>query len=468
MLKTNLITVIRSLSQLERRELALFITSNSINKRQDVLALYNYISNYVDKSPIKLKKPNVFKQLFPHQEYDEKQIRYLISFLNKALERFLINKELENDEVQGRIYLLQAYRRKRISKSFYKSVKQTEAIVKKISFRNDEFYEKAFQIEYEKYSFSVNTERNAPRNLQELNDMIDLSYLSKKLRISCVSLAHQSVYKVDYDKGLLNSILQNIEQSTFLKYPIIALYYFYLKAFTTTSGLHYYKKFKIHLKEHADLIPNNELRDIYVLAINYCIKQFNLGDEKYLREVFELYQFSLNNDLLLEHGIISHFAFKNIVGIGLRLKEFEWVDSFIQNYQLNLHSKYRSNYVDYNTAKLWYAQKKHKEAMLKLIKVEYDDLFLNLDVKVLLLKIYYELKEFDVLESHINSFQKYVQRKKLIGYHQENYLNIILLTKKLVELNPHDLQEKKKLKSKILATKALGERNWLLNQIEVS
>jgi len=466
MLKSNLIKLIRTLNKQETRELSLFIHSVHHSKRKEVIAIFNYIMEVLDKSPISLNKASISKKLFPSQIYDEKKIRYLISFLNKTVERFLINKELERDELQARIYLLQAYRRKGISKSFYKSIKQTETIVEKIPYRNDEFYEKAYQIEYEKYSFSVNTERNAPRNLQELNNMMDVSYVSKKLRLSCISLAHQSVYKVDYDKGLLNSIIQNMEKSTFLTYPIIALYYYYLKAFASTSDPHYYEKFRMQLEKYAHLIPQNELRNIYVLAINYCIKQFNLGNEKYLREVFELYQFSLKNDLLFENGVLSHFAFKNIVGIGLRLEEYDWVNSFIQNYQLALHAKYRTNYVDYNTAKLWYAQKRYKDAMLKLIKVEYDDLFLNLDAKVLLLKIYYELKEFDVLESHINSFQKYVQRKKLISYHQKNYLNIILFTKKLVELNPYNTKEKTNLRVKILATKALAERDWLIHQLD--
>ena len=84
------------------------------------------------------------------------------------------------------------------------------------------------------------------------------------------------------------------------------------------------------------------------------------------------------------------------------------------------------------------------------------------------LKIYYELQEFDVLESFLNSFRTYVNRKKQSGdlrsYHQENYLNIIRLTQKLLTYNPFDKKEKAKLKDEIEKTK-VTERKWLLDQL---
>ena len=37
----------------------------------------------------------------------------------------------------------------------------------------------------------------------------------------------------------------------------------------------------------------------------------------------------------------------------------------------------------------------------------------------MLLKIYYELQEYEVLDSFLHSFNVFLQRKKLIGYHKE-------------------------------------------------
>jgi len=84
------------------------------------------------------------------------------------------------------------------------------------------------------------------------------------------------------------------------------------------------------------------------------------------------------------------------------------------------------------------------------------------------MKTYYELYEYDALESFLNSFRTYVNRKKQSGdlrsYHQENYLNIIRLTQKLLTYNPFDKKEKSKLREEFEKTK-VTERKWLLDQL---
>ena len=55
----------------------------------------------------------------------------------------------------------------------------------------------------------------------------------------------------------------------------------------------------------------------------------------------------------------------------------------------------------------------------------------------------------------------------LLQHHKENYLNIISITQKLLEINPYDKEDRKKLKDKIEETKALGERDWLLEKINL-
>ena len=58
----------------------------------------------------------------------------------------------------------------------------------------------------------------------------------------------------------------------------------------------------------------------------------------------------------------------------------------------------------------------------------------------------------------------FIRRNKIIGYHQENYLNLIQFTKKLMESNPYDKKEITTIKKEIEATKAIAEKDWLLGQ----
>ncbi|MFT4665437.1 MAG: hypothetical protein ACI8YQ_002556 [Polaribacter sp.] len=76
--------------------------------------------------------------------------------------------------------------------------------------------------------------------------------------------------------------------------------------------------------------------------------------------------------------------------------------------------------------------------MQLLTKVEYDDLFLNLGSKLILLKIYFETKEWDALDSLLSSFKIFLYRKTVMEYHKDNYQNITDLTRELSILGEHN------------------------------
>lgn len=54
------------------------------------------------------------------------------------------------------------------------------------------------------------------------------------------------------------------------------------------------------------------------------------------------------------------------------------------------------------------------------------------------MKIFYELEEYDLLEFDLQAIGTFIRRKKVMGYHRENYLNTVQFTRKLLETNPLD------------------------------
>ena len=47
---------------------------------------------------------------------------------------------------------------------------------------------------------------------------------------------------------------------------------------------------KKHLNQVSEIFPDDELRDICVLAINFCIRQLNAGERQYIQEAFNRYR----------------------------------------------------------------------------------------------------------------------------------------------------------------------------------
>ncbi|MCP3932594.1 MAG: hypothetical protein GY705_26285, partial [Bacteroidetes bacterium] len=274
------------------------------------------------------------------------------------------------------------------------------------------------------------------------------------------------VYKTEYAIGLIHEVLEYVEKNNFLRFPAIAIYYYGYLALTNPIEEHYFKNLKETIFEYGHLFSHSEVRDIYLMAINYCIGRMNAGEKSYIRETFELYREGLKKEILFEENQLSRWTFLNIVSTGANLEEYDWVENFIHQYQDYLGEKHRQSFVHYSLARLNFERKDYTSAMRLLVQADYDDILINLNAKTMLFKMYYEQDELNALESLLESMRTYMQRKKVIGYHKANYRNIIQFTKKLVRINPYDEKGKKTLKKEIEAANPLTERKWILEQLE--
>lgn len=203
-----------------------------------------------------------------------------------------------------------------------------------------------------------------------------------------------------------------------------------------------------------------------LMAINYCVRQLNAGNEHYFHEVHELYKVGLDTKTLLNNGVLSPLTYFNIVISGLKINALDWVAWFIPQYKNNLERKYRDSAYSFNMARLHYARHNYGEALLMLQKANYRDLLTNLAAKTLMLKIYYEQGEFEVLDSHLDAMIHFLRRKRVIGYHRENYLNIIRVTKRLLALPKSNGPARELLRGFIESTDPLTERKWFLEAIK--
>ncbi len=462
MYNSDLCQVMQFLPPEKRRALRKFIDSPYHNQREDVRRLFRYL----DRESAAPGKQAAFEAVFPGEAYDDQRMRYAMSFLLKTIERFLICEEATADAVAAELHLAKAYRQMGLEKMTRRSMARARTLHERTALHDAVFYERGYLLEAEELEFTQTHKRTAARNLQQVNHALDLSYLAKKLRQSCTALVHGAVANVEYDSGLLDLVLGYLESAPWLdEHPAIALYFYFYQA-ATRGDEAYFSKLKKGIAEAGEQLPEEELRALLFLAINFCIQRFNRGEERYLEEVFGLYRGGLEQGLLLIGGQLSRFTFKNIAGIAIRLGAYDWTEAFIEEYGPAVEAAHRRNYTDFSLAKLYHARQDYPRAMQLLHGVEYEDLFLNLDAKVLLLKIYFEQGETEALDNLLQSFQRFLQRKrKDLGYHRENYLHFARLMGKLLQLPPGDREGLERLRREIGETKALAEREWLMERV---
>lgn len=467
MTQSLLLQLIESLDRKQMRALGKFVRSPSFNQRADVVALYEYLWDCLWIYNIEPSKEKAHAALFKKEKpYDDHKIRMAMSFLHKAAEKFLVIHHLLEDQVAIKTKLVQIYREKNLPKHFDRALKEVTALQQRNPYRNAAFYQANHLISLENYQHNAAQKRTGALNLQAVNNNLDIAFIAQKLRQTCLSLAHQTVYKTEYHFGLLKDLLSYVEHQGLLNTPAIAVYYHCYFAHTQTEGHHHFQSFKHLIFKHVDLFPDSEIRDLYLLAINYCVKRYNEGNPAYLKDQLELYQKGLEQKTLLRDGIISRFTYRNTVTLGLILKEYDWVEPFIYKYKNTLDKNYRESMFSFCLAQLEYSRQHYDKALQLLQKSEYTDLLLNLSAKTVLLKIYYELNELDLLEAHLEAMKIFLRRKKIMGYHKENYSNLIRFTKKILELQPYDIKSRNLLRQEIEDMRSVAEKAWLREQLD--
>jgi len=467
---SRLIEILRVFNKREIRNLRKWIISPIGNQREDVILLFEcLLKDERYQMNNSLSKTDIFDQVYNNVLYDDAKMRQLVFFGMKTLEEYVIYQELRKDEIKARIALADFYRERKLDKIYQKNFKILRKLHEDHPYRNCDFLKNEYLIQEEEYISSSRSKRSISLNLQEVSDSLHQTFIAEKLRQSYLMLAHQSVYQTDYKIGLIDEILKEVGQNeVLLNTPAIALYYYGYKSNTEKENTTHFKNLKKNIFKHGHLFPKGELRDISMMAINYCIGQMNRGKDKFIREAFELYQQGFKNGIFLYNNFVSPWTFHNVVVAGLKLKDFPSVQNFINDNQIYLEDKYRESFVNYSFALFYYEKGDYSKAMNYLLHYEHDEMLINLRVKIMLLKIYYQQDEINALESLLGSMRTYLSRKKIMGYHKEGVKNIIRLTKKLLKVKPYDKVQKEKLETLIKEANPLttSDRNWLLTQLE--
>lgn len=461
---STLIRLIRSFSPVELRDVRKFLLSPFFNQRQDLIALFEYLVRHSDA-----RKEDVFRHLFGKSAPLEGQkLRLLMSYLHNLLEQYIAVKELTADRLGAQLHLAAGYRKRNMPDAFDRVQKILEKNLETQALRNAAYYDFQYKLKWEEHQMRYMQNPTEVSRLRELSGTADVVYLAQKLRLICLLTAHQTVYQSDFSTSWEAELIARAELPDFAAIPAIAVYLHCYRMLRHPSEEAHFQQFKLLLLEGSDRYSAEEMHGLFILAINYCVRRLNAGGDRYFREAFDLYKEGLAKGHIFEAGVLSRFTYHNVVAIGLRLGELDWVRYFIGEYKNRLEKIYRESAYSYNLARIEYERGRHDEVLGLLQKANYRDPLLNLAAKTLLLKIYWELREHDLLQSHLDAMRNYINRKHVIGYHRTNYLNIIRYTEKMMRLNFLDKTAIQALRESVDKEEVLTEKVFFQKMLAVS
>lgn len=479
MLNTKAIRLFQAFAPDERRLLKKFVHSPAHNSNRSISIFYDFLDSKKKLSEAVLKREKVFEAVFPNQPFDDLILRRLLSDFFRILEDFIIWQKRENRGAQRALLLSKFCRERHLNELAAGYLATAESENQQAEQRSGWFQLEKYQILEER--FRQHGARTEALNIQEMSDALADFFSVEMLRIACTATSHRAVFKTDYSLPFLEKVLadceakfENQNSKTETQNPKLIpqnsklhLYFVSFGCLSDATRVDKFSELKSLLGTAPDWLDAQELGEVFIYAINFCIRRLNMGDTAFFREVFDLYKIGLAREVFLEAGQLSRFTFKNIVSAALKLGELAWVRDFIEKYAPLLAAEFRESYRSFCLARYFYDLRAFDEAQSQLQNLQSDDVFLELDARILGMKIWFQTHEWRLLQAFFKTFSQFISRKKMLAYHAENYRNILFFAQKVAVwqsgqrvLNELDLEN---LRLEIEKTQPLTEKEWLLS-----
>ena len=480
MLSHKVFTVLRAFSKKEMTRFAEMVESPYFNKHTDTQKLVRYLAKiYPNFDEKYCQREKMLKKLFPKHPKGQAHLALVFTYTRRLLETFLVQEQLKEEMPYQSLLLLRDLRQRKCNNLYEKLLDQrSQAEQERLS--HDAayyFWQSQLAQESDTYYTQVLEQRKEDRSLELKEHNLDRYYMVEKLKDAVEMHIRKNILKVDYSARMLEAVLREVRDNldAYVKIPAIYIYYLLYQMATRQENRYYYEAMSL-LELHQSHFNQTDLVNIYNYLQNYCIARINQNDRVFLGELFKLYQAQLKQEVLIEDGYLSEWHYKNIVTTAVRLGELDWVKQFIEHYKHKLSPQAADNAYRFNLAAYYHAKGQYGKVLPLLIQVEYSDQRYNLGAKALLLRTYYELGEFEALNSLTDSFKQYLHRNKLMADSRRNgYYNLFRFTRKAAQIratrdftSANKLQKDlQKLRNDIDKAAAIFNQGWLEEKVNL-
>jgi len=449
------------------KEFSAFASFGLHNKNEKLSYITNKFTEAIANNNINaIDKCKLHKHLFKTKEYNDLQMRHLFTEVYELALNYISFSSFKNDRFQKSQYLLQHLNQPSLTKHFNHELKRTAKTLSSQIIKDKDYYYQQFSIQ-QLISMHTSSEqaRTGNSNNQNLHKYLDAYYVIQKLMLACAELNNQLVVKNENDEQAFMPDNTLIEKC--IDIPLVRIYNQLYHLLQNPNNNDEYDLLKNIIETESKSLSKKDLKQLYSFLLNFCVQRINHGNQQYLKELFLVYKNALEFELIFEQGVLSPWHYKNIVTISIRVSEIEWANWFTITYKSRLDKNEADNAYLFNSAKLAFAAKDYKTAMVNLQQVNLSDLFYALDARVLLMKVYYELDEFEATENLVLSFSQLLRRKKLLSKrHQVNYKNFIKFYKKLKRLQYQKTDKAIWLRDQVSGSDHIADKSWILNKIE--
>lgn len=472
---SKLINLFTTFSKEEIKKFDEFVSSPYFNKNTNLLKLFRYIKKYSGNyESVKLEKEEAYSEIFPDRKYNDKVMKNLMSGLLGLGERFLGQTNYEKQSNDGYAYLLGELLQRKLYKNFSRNLFLAEDSLNKSGISEENYYN-ILNINEFKHSYELRTNPGTERVIDMKNVFEPLFcffvmyFFKANSSLKNRQLSYNFRYDFSEDIEFTENLIKYIKQKSFKSEPILLIYYNMLMTYISENDF-YFNEFRNLVNKHFELFNRKEKRNFHLAMESYCLRKSTKGSVTYTKKNFEVHKEMLHHNTYSydQSNNILPLVFKNFVKVGIMVKEFDWTTKFIEEYKNKLTSGYDDNIYCFSYSYLYFKKGDYDKSLEYLSKVNYEDVYDKLNVKALLIQLYYEMNFGEELLSQIDTFKHFLLNDKKIDIEIKRiYSKFIYFVNKLIKLN-EDFQNRYDIVSvkKELENSVIYDKDWLLEKIE--
>jgi len=468
----QLIKLLKTFTPDEIKKFSEFVSSPYFNKNKNVIKLYEILRRaYPDFD--KLTKENIFSKIFPGKKYKDNNLRVLMHQLHKNARDFISVNLFFQDRNGHKELLLHEFFRRGLDEESKKEIDKIITELEKNDMKDAEYFIDKYEFEYKKlYYFQKKYKDKYEKYFTKSNietPFVNLAnyFLVKVLTFLSFILNTKILYKVEIDTSLLEKLIACYDIESFSDVPLIQIYYNMVMALKHNDEKYFYNIKDLLLKNEKQISITRQY-DIYINLENYCRRKIRAGETKFKHEFFEILKLDLEKKIYKLEPYMSQNFYKNTLQNAAELKEFEWANNFIESYKDELRADYKEAVYCYCKAFIEAEKNNFEKSLNYLSTLKTDELYLKIDVKFLQTRLYYELNEYDVLNSTIDTTRHFLKNNKFIAENRKVQFSTFI--KSLSALNNARLKKDeykiKELKENILKAEDLQWKEWFVKKVE--
>lgn len=475
MKESKIIRLLRKLDKAEVKRLRDFINSPYYNKNAKYSQVFEELIKYhPDFDSSEFSEENIYKKSLGAKDYDYFTMKNILSDLNDLALKFLLTEHKSERLLADEIKLLEQLREREVFDEYKKRLNKLKKKLEENPGNSEFYFEDKLRLVGEEISSLSIFDPNTRFDLKqvEMDSLANLSTL-RLLKAYCALFHELKQNNYPFKFTLMDDIKNYILTHSFEDIPLLNLYknIFFLQL---TGEYKYYKILKEIRDKYFDELHRGDMYMLFVYMRSYSAVSYSEKmDRKYLRDCFELDKFMFEKGRTAL-GKLLYPDFIATIKTAASVGEYDWCEDFMDKMEDELMDDAKEDTLNFSRGFIEYRKGNLSEALELIYKSSFNIFIMQIQVYVILMRIYYEIGYYEDALNLAKTANGYLKKEIALDQMKNELKRFFDYTSEMAKLktsvlDKDDIQFKQQqLSAKIEKMKLnyFGIINWLKEQVK--